>query len=279
VSSGGPARHLPYTPEAIQAQLSTVLLGRRVELHTQVGSTNDLVRRAAERGEPEGLVVLAEEQVRGRGRLGRTWIAPPGCCILCSVLLRPRFAPEHAFYLTIGAALAIYRACRSLSHEIARPDEIRPVFTIKWPNDVLLNGRKVSGVLSESEFVGGEWAFAVVGFGINVNLRPEDLGELRATATSYAAEMGREIDRTKLLAKVLGELEGLYFGMQRGQFGPIYSEWVGALETVGRRVTVQEPGGTVSGVAVRVETNGALVLRTEGGQERRVFAGDVLPGA
>src|SRR3954449_4632882 len=91
---------LPYTPESVRAYLRTLTLGRRVEIHRQVGSTNDLVKEAARRGEPEGLVIAAEEQVTGRGRLGRVWTAPPGCCILCSVLFRPRFSPQHAAYLT-----------------------------------------------------------------------------------------------------------------------------------------------------------------------------------
>src|SRR4051812_40655531 len=101
---------LDYTPELISANLNTLILGRKIELYRQVGSTNDIAKEAAGRGEVEGLVVVAEEQLKGRGRLGRRWTAPPGSSILCSVLLRPRFSPEQAFYLTIAAALAIYRA-------------------------------------------------------------------------------------------------------------------------------------------------------------------------
>src|SRR3954451_19295704 len=158
----------PYTPESVRARLRTLTLGRRVEIHLQVGSTNDLVKEAARRGETEGLVVAAEEQVTGRGRLGRVWTAPPGCCILCSVLFRPRFSPQQAFYLTVVTALAIRRACS----ELFTPEYSTSV-TLKWPIDVLINGRKVAGILSESEFDGRDWAYAVVGFGINVNLRPE----------------------------------------------------------------------------------------------------------
>src|SRR6516225_1677810 len=104
---------LAYTTEAIRAAANTLIIGNKIELHRQIGSTNDLARAAGRRGEPEGLVVLAEEQARGRGRLGRTWTAPAGSSILCSVLLRPRFPAEYAFYLTIAAALAIYRAVGS----------------------------------------------------------------------------------------------------------------------------------------------------------------------
>lgn len=275
-----------FTPEGILAHLGTSTLGRRIEVHPQVGSTNDLAREAGRRGEPEGLVILAEEQVKGRGRLGRVWTAPQGCCILCSVLLRPRFSPEHAFYITIAASLAIYRACVALfdqeashNHELNKPQASSlKTPTIKWPNDVLVDGRKVSGVLSEAEFSGHDWAFAVVGFGINVNLRTEQFGELQSVATSLSAELGRPVDRAKLIAHVLQELESLYLLLQGGQFGPVHSQWARALETTGKQVTVREAAGIVEGKTLRVDPDGALVIRTRQGEEKRVLAGDVLPG-
>lgn len=229
------------------------------------------MREAARQGEPEGLVIVADEQIAGRGRRGRVWSAPPGCCVLCSVLLRPRFSPQHAFYLTIAASLAIYRAIKSLSPQSSA--SITP--TIKWPNDVLLGGRKVSGVLCESEFAGNKWAFSVVGFGINVNLTPDDLGDLRDTATSLSIAWGQKVDRTLLLANVLNELESLYFTLQGGQFSIVHEEWVAALETVGKHVTVRAAEDSWAGNTLRVDPDGALVVRLEDGSERRVLAGDV----
>ena len=281
-----------YSVDSIQAKLGTLLLGKRMQLHPQVGSTNDLIREAGREGAPEGLVILAEEQVRGRGRLGRTWTAPPGSSILCSVLLRPRFPPQQGFYLTIAASLAILRAIRKLTVDdgrwtvdhrsqststksAIRVPSGRPKSAIKWPNDVLINGRKVAGVLCESEFNGGEWAFAVVGFGINVNLPGEGFGELRARATSLSAELGHEIDRAALLALVLEELEACYLALQAGQMQPTFQAWADALETLGKRVIVSEPGGTITGMAMRVDADGALIVKTDAGTERRVLAGDV----
>jgi BirA family transcriptional regulator, biotin operon repressor / biotin---[acetyl-CoA-carboxylase] ligase len=259
-----------------------------MQLHPQVGSTNDLIREAGREGASEGLVILAEEQVRGRGRLGRTWTAPPGSSILCSVLLRPCFPPQQGFYLTIAASLAILRAIRKLTMDDGRwtvggGDQItgtnsaiqNPKSKIKWPNDVLLNGRKVAGVLCESELNGSEWAFAVVGFGINVNMPGEKFGELRARATSLSAELGHEIDRAALLAQVLEELEACYLALQDGQVQPTFQAWADALETLGKRVTVSEPGGTITGMAMRVDSDGALIVKTDSGTERRVLAGDV----
>ena len=153
---------------------------------------------------------------------------------------------------------------------------------IKWPNDVLVNGRKVAGILSESEFIGGEWRFAVVGFGINVNLTGPDLEGLRAVAplaTSLSVEWGIEVDRALLLARILTEFEGLYLVLQSGQLGPVYDEWASALESVGRYVTVNDGSGMISGQAIRVEHDGALVIRMDGGRERRIVAGDVVGSA
>src|SRR6476646_4309199 len=125
-----------YTAEAVQRHLSTLIIGKQIDLYPQVNSTNDLARDAGRKGAREGLVILTDEQVRGRGRLGRTWTAPPGSSILCSVLLRPRFSPQQAFYLTIAASLAILRAIRRVPVVGRPPSAIRA--DIKWPNDVLL---------------------------------------------------------------------------------------------------------------------------------------------
>lgn len=259
-----------FTAETLRSVLSTTLLGRRIEIHPQVGSTNDLIREAGRRGEPEGLVIAAEEQLAGRGRRGRAWTAPSGCCILCSVLLRPRFSAQYAFYLTIAASLAIRRAIYTLRPQTS---DLSPA--IKWPNDILLGGKKVAGVLCESELAGSDWAFAVVGFGINVNLTREQLGELRAIATSLSAEYLVEIDRASLLAGVLNELENLYLALQRGDFGAVFEEWAAAIETIGKHVVVREGSEELTGDALWVDADGALVVRLESGEERRVLAGDV----
>lgn len=280
-----------FRVDSIKARLDTMILGKNIELYQQVGSTNDLVREAGRMGSPEGLVVLTEEQVRGRGRLGRIWTAPSGSSILCSVLLRPRFSAQQAFYLTISASLAILRAVRGFAEEKAHSrgqrSKVRgegtakaaPKAMIKWPNDVLVNGRKVAGVLSEGEFVGGEWVFAIVGFGVNVNLSDLELEGLRMgapRATALSAEWGVEIDRAALVARILEEFESLYLALQNGQFVRVFEEWAGKLETIGRRVIVEQGADRVSGMAVRVDQDGALVVKRDDGVEERVFAGDVI---
>jgi BirA family biotin operon repressor/biotin-[acetyl-CoA-carboxylase] ligase len=181
----------------------------------------------------------------------------------------------------MAASLAVYRAIAwtmNDGHSAARSKPgLSPqpsALTIKWPNDVLLNGRKVSGVLCESEWSGVDWLFSVVGFGINANLDPRELGGLQETATSLSAELKHEIDRVSLLARTLRELEGLYFLLQSGQFGAVFRAWAEKVATVGKRVEVRGPNGLVEGKALRVEGDGALILATDGG-EQRVLAGDV----
>jgi BirA family biotin operon repressor/biotin-[acetyl-CoA-carboxylase] ligase len=265
-----------YTSQSLRAGLHTLILGRRIEMHEQVGSTNDLARQAGRRGEPEGLVVVAEEQLTGRGRLDRVWTAPPGCCILCSVLLRPRFSPYNAFYLTIATALAVYRACGALwEGDAQQTTNGSGPHSIKWPNDVLVNGRKVAGVLCESELTGDDWEFAVVGFGINANLEPEQLQGLRSSATSLSAELGQPVDRGALLCRVLEEMEALYLTLQNGQFGLVYSQWAARLGTIGKRVSVRDGTQMLEGMALRVDFDGALILKLDDGSTRRVLAGDI----
>jgi BirA family biotin operon repressor/biotin-[acetyl-CoA-carboxylase] ligase len=155
------------------------------------------------------------------------------------------------------------------------PNPQPPPVTIKWPNDILIRGLKIAGVLCESEITGGNWAYCAVGFGINVNLSAAELGDLKSTATSMSMELGRSIDRTALLSQVLHELDTLYISLQEGRFSAVFDEWAAALDTIGKRVSVLEPGGMLTGQALRVDRAGGLVIRLDSGDERQVLAGDV----
>jgi BirA family transcriptional regulator, biotin operon repressor / biotin---[acetyl-CoA-carboxylase] ligase len=259
--------------EEIKSTLNTTLIGRRLELHEKVGSTNDLAREAGRRGEQEGLVVLAEEQVAGKGRRGRRWVAPPGCCILCSILLRPQLGPQYAFHLTMAASLAIALGIEETLDEQAASGEHK--VTIKWPNDVLMNERKVAGVLAESEWVGDTWSLAVVGFGINVNLDPSSIRDVRWEPTSLSRELGREVSRVGLLARVLEKFEELYDLLTRGESGEIFSRWSDKLDIMGRTVAIEEMGSIMEGEVVRVEEDGTLLVGVTGGM-RRVRMGDLV---
>ncbi|MCD6554008.1 MAG: biotin--[acetyl-CoA-carboxylase] ligase [Anaerolineae bacterium] len=252
------------TMEAITRELPTRLIGRRVVVYPRVGSTNDEAKRLAEDGAPEGTLVVADEQTAGRGRLQRTWWAPAGTALLMSLILRPDLAPHQAQRLTMLCSLAICDA-------IAGTTGLVPA--VKWPNDVLLRGRKVCGILTELGIEGPRLAYAVVGMGVNVNVDFGGAGELTHTATSLAQELGREVSRLELLRAILINVEERYARLRAGE-SP-HAEWAARLATLGQRVIVTTPTEQLSGIAEGVDADGALLLRDENGVLRHILAGDV----
>jgi len=255
------------------------VIGRLIERHHQVGSTNDLVRVRARAGEQEGLVVTAEEQTTGRGRLGRGWAAPSGSSLLCSTLLRPTWLPpEAAFTLTMLAGVAL---CEATEH--AAP-ELRAA--LKWPNDLLLPVspapdaplRKAAGILSELAVADGQIAYVILGIGVNVTWSPSgmvDGRDLGMSATSLSAAVGRVIDRDMLLAALLARLDSRYRELRLGRRAALFDAWRARLTTLGHHVTVTTANGAVSGLAEDVTPDGALRLRQENGKTTTITAGDV----
>jgi BirA family biotin operon repressor/biotin-[acetyl-CoA-carboxylase] ligase len=225
-----------------------------VEYHDTVGSTNDRARELAAAGR-EDVVVLADEQTGGRGRLDRAWSAPAGGVWL-SVLCRPAVPPGEAPVFTLAAAVATTRACREAGADAS----------IKWPNDVLVGGEKVAGVLTEMEGEADRVSWLVVGVGVNANVDPGRLATDRP-ATSLRAAVG-DVDRRAFVQRLVEEFHAL-----RTDREAVVPAWRESAETLGRRVRVETPGGEVVGEAVDVEFPGALVVETGEGR-RRVTAGD-----
>lgn len=258
------------TVDLIQQGLGTQRLGRQVVYRESVGSTNDLVKEMARQGAPEGLVVLADEQTAGRGRLGRSWTTPRGSALAMSVLLRPSFPPHQAPRVTLAAAVAVAEAVIAVTN--------LPV-GIKWPNDLLLNGRKFCGILTEMEAEQESIRYLVCGIGINVNLQEQELPpEVRATATSLRAERGGEaLPRATLARAVLERLESAYDLLLAERYAELLDRWRRLTVTLGRPVTVAAVDGSssLSGLAEEIDPDGALLVRTPGGQLVRVVAGEV----
>jgi BirA family biotin operon repressor/biotin-[acetyl-CoA-carboxylase] ligase len=259
--------------EPLEAALEVSDLWREILTFDQVGSTNDIAKRRGQEGAPEGLVVIAEEQTAGRGRLQRRWIAPAGTSLLCSLLFRPKLRVDQANRLTMICSLAAADAVEEVSG-------LAPA--LKWPNDLVVSSslpkargewRKLGGILTETELSGDRLAFVVVGIGINVNVPAEDLPTVDPHATSVLAETDETVDRTQLLLKLLSGVEERYGRLQEG-LSP-HREWSQRLATLGRAVTAQTPDGVLQGIAEGVDPNGALLLRTEDGSLRRLIAGDV----
>ncbi|MEE8372826.1 MAG: biotin--[acetyl-CoA-carboxylase] ligase [Dehalococcoidia bacterium] len=247
--------------DAIIERLTTTFVGRRLLYFTSVPSTMDAARKAARDGAIEGTVVVAEEQTKGKGRLSRAWINPRGVAAV-SIILRPEMS--QLTRLTMVASLATSRC-------VERATGLKTA--IKWPNDVLIGGRKVSGILSESAIRKGSVDWAIVGIGINVNFDPAAYPEIADTATSLSSELGTEVSQLEVLLHLFHEMEALYLGMRRGD--PIHLEWASRLETLGNTVRVKSGSHVEEGYAESVGSDGSLLLRRPDGSLAHILAGDV----
>ena len=255
----------PLSATAIEAQLTTRLLGRPTYYFAEIGSTNSEATRLAHEGAPDGTLVIADSQSAGKGRLGRRWFAPPGSALLFSLLLRPPLPPTLAQRVTMVCTLGAARAIEAVSGIEAR---------IKWPNDLVVEGKKLGGVLTElGSVTNGLLDYAVVGMGLNVNLRPEDLPETMTPPTSLLAEGGAPVPRLALLARLLAEVEALYLPLCAG-WSP-HEAWRAALATIGQAVQVGTTEEVISGTAVDVTDVGALVVLDANGARHVILAGDV----
>ena len=207
---------------AVRAVLTTQVFGREYVYLQRTGSTNDAAKRMASQGAPEGTIVVADEQTAGRGRLDRRWLAPPGTCLLCSILFRPRLLPTQTQRLTMLCSLAAADAIREVTGLEA---------WLKWPNDLIVpdlrppSWSKLAGLLTQTGVVGEQISFVVVGIGINVNVQPDVLPTLAPNATSILAETGRRTDRAALLAALLAGVERRYEALKARQSPHRRAKW------------------------------------------------------
>lgn len=250
------------SPADITSGLRTRFLGHNILYHPVVTSTMDVARQAAREGAAEGTVVIADEQTAGKGRQGRSWVSAPGNIAL-TIILKPTLAELPS--LNMVASLAVVRA-------IARTTGLSA--TIKWPNDVLIGGRKLCGMLVDSEVVGDEVSFSLVGIGLNVNLDPAQYPEIAGIATSLSAEVGREVPRLPVLRTLLQKADALYLRLRQGE--SLLGEWRRHMAMLGQRVAIIESGAVVyEGIAEDVADDGSLLLRLPDGRLVQVLAGQV----
>ena len=255
-------------PAAIAAGMTAGRLGGIIMTCRETGSTNAVAARLGEEGAAEGTVVLSESQNQGKGRLGRVWTSPPGVNLYCSVLLRPPIPPTSAPQLTFLSAVAVARTIRART-------PLLPV--IKWPNDVLINGQKVAGLLNEMTAETDCVDTVVLGIGVNLNMVQEQFpSDLRYPASSLFLEGGVKIDRiafTRTLLETLDELYGRYLD---GWYAGIREEWLSYCGVIGRRVRVSDAATVVrEGTATGIDDNGALLVERDDGGIERVLSGDV----
>ena len=265
----------------VETALAGGVVGRRIVYRLRTGSTMDDARELARDGAAEGSVVVAEEQDAGRGRFDRRWVSPAGLNLYFTVLLRPERA--QLAFVNMAAALAVRGAVDAALGAATQVDHPHPSLppsrgkrfnvSVKWPNDVRVGGRKLGGILIETEFEGGRLAFALVGIGINVNLDVSEHPEIAGVATSLRSETGRVFKREDVLVSALRGFDGLYARVRDGE--SLTAEWAGVLETLGKRVELRRGDDLLRGLAEGVDDGGNLILVGDDGERVSVAAGEV----
>ncbi len=258
--------HDLYNAQEIQDGLNTEILGKKVYFYEETDSTNACIRRLAAEGAKEGTLAVAEIQNAGRGRRGKNWTSEKGVGIWMSLLLRPDISPNQTPLITLLTGLGVCKAIQRATNLPAR---------IKWPNDILMDGKKICGILTEMDGEMTRVNYVVVGIGINVN-NEEFPHELKGVATSLRIENhGEAISRKKLLQEILQELEGYYKKyVKETDFAHFYEEYKDACVTIGQQVYVlgKEP---FEGKAIDIDSQGELMVQKEDGTIVKVFSGEV----
>ncbi len=261
---------LTQAPDALRQSdisqgLGTKFIGKDIRLLPEAVSTNTLAMEAASQGAPEGTVIIAETQTGGKGRLGRTWISPKGNLYL-SVILRPNIPTHKAPLITLMGAVAVASAIRKHCSVQA---------AIKWPNDILISGKKAAGLLTEMSAEPDRIRHIALGIGIDVNMALQELPlDVRMHTTTLAVEAGRTIDRTQLLQQILRDLEHWYRIFLANE-ADVLKEWEQLNMTIGCRVTVSGMGEVFEGLAQGIDQEGRLMVALDNGTIRIVAAGDV----
>jgi BirA family biotin operon repressor/biotin-[acetyl-CoA-carboxylase] ligase len=257
-------------PEEIAQGLQTRWLARSIEHHESIDSTNRAASERAREGCAHGTTVIAEGQSAGRGRLGRSFYSPPGLNLYSSSVLRPRITTAAAPTWILAAAIGVANTIAEIVGDAAR-------LQIKWPNDVLLDGRKTSGILMELGAEATRVDYLVLGIGVNLNADPADFPEeFRERATSVSAAIGRRVDRLDFARRLYAQLEDIFDRCEAGSFEAVRPEFEAHFRMAGRAVRVLElGGGELSGTALGIAPDGALRVRGNDGSESRVIAGDV----
>ncbi|WP_339250025.1 biotin--[acetyl-CoA-carboxylase] ligase [Sporosarcina sp. FSL W8-0480] len=247
--------------------LETSTYGRHVDYYETVESTQPIAHDAAQAGVPDGTLVVAEEQTAGRGRLFRPWASAARKGIWMSLIIRPTLTPQQAPQMTLVTAVAIVRAIEEVTGVEA---------TIKWPNDILINGKKMTGILTELQADPDQVKAIIIGIGMNINQGEDDFPEeLRSIATSLKIATGKQIDRAKLIASTLGYLEQYTNMYEKHGFGPIKLLWEGYSNTAGKRIRAVMLNETLEGTAMGISEEGLLELQLDDGSVRGIYSADI----
>lgn len=254
-------------PEEIYEELNTKTMGQSVVFFDETDSTNTRARELAENGAKEGTLVIAESQSKGRGRKGRSWYTDKGEGIFLSLVLRPKLTPSEVAITTLMTAVAMVEALKSVTD--ADP-------AIKWPNDLLIGGKKICGILTELSTEMDAVNYIIVGLGININSREENFPEeIKDIATSLYMETGVKYHRKDITKRFLESFEYYYEILNRRDFGTILDAWKANSDTIGRRVEIDIFDRKITGMVEDIESSGELKVLTDDGDIERIISGDV----
>ena len=256
----------------IQAELNTNCFGKNIIYYDTITSTNNAAKEAAAKGCDEGTVVIADRQTAEKGRLGRSWVSPPNSGIWMSVVLRPEILPVQAQFITILAAIAVGRAIEQIAGI---------TIGIKWPNDIVINRKKVCGILTEISAEIEQINYIVLGIGVNVNLDKDDFpDDIKHSAASIKSETGSTVSRKKLVVRILENLESLYKNLYKKEFydnakADLINEYKKYSVTLGNRVKAIYQNKTIEGYAEDITENGELIIRSDNGEQHTILSGEV----
>lgn len=250
----------------LEERLAGKLFGHKIYYYSETGSTNDDAFSLGNECAPEGTAVIADSQTGGKGRLGRLWQSPSGTNIYTSVILRPRMESSGASRIPIMVGVAVAEVLDAYC-----PGKI----SLKWPNDVLLNDKKVCGILSQAKITNGKIEFVVLGIGINVNMSDSQFpGKIRHIATSLLLDTGREVSREDLIISLYENLEKWYKQLTQKGFGGTREKWLSRTKMIGQTVQVVFKEEIITGKAAGIDGDGSLILVADGNKEIKVSAGD-----
>ena len=261
--------HHPLQLSCIKEGLVTTRLTAKLHYLQETDSTNKVARRLAEKGARNGEIVIAEEQTQGRGRLDRRWVSPPYVNLYFSMVLRPQLAPAHAPQITLMAAVALADAIAAF---IPAPP------AIKWPNDIIVDGKKLAGILTESSCTSERIEFVILGIGVNLNFsRAKMPQEIRERASSLLELRGSAVDREAFVRRLIQDLDRCYGILLESGFAAIAARWESYFALRARRVRVEMVDQVLCGTARGIDRDGALLVDGEDGALHRVLSGDVIP--
>ena len=260
----GKTEHI--TKEKILPTLETEYMGKEILCFRKVFSTNSIAKFLANHSADEGTVLISEIQTKARGRLGKKWEAPEGG-IWMSLILRPQVPPARIGLITLATGVAIAKSIRSLGVDAK----------IKWPNDVLIHGKKISGVLTEVNATFNEIDWIVVGIGIDSNLKLEDFSEdIRIGTTTLTEELPTKVDENELIAIFLNEFEKVYQLYKDGEIETILKDWRDLADTIGKYVNITQTGGKITqGYVVGINNEGSLIIERQDGALEKIISGEL----